>query len=285
MPLTPAMLAIEILCLAIVAIYLVAARRRLADRAAYLRRFVLLAAASWVAEDSCIRLYGFYHYSEEWFPFVDQVPLLIVLIWPVVILSAAELARHLRGGESRPFALALTGGALVLGDASFIEPISVQAGLWRWTEPGLLGVPPIGLLGWGLFAAASLGVFAASDQTRRGRGAADLAAIAIAPLVTHGGLLGLWWGGLRWLSAPIPDAAAAAAAWAAALLLTALSLRARARERIPVGAMTSRIPAAVFFLALLAIHGRRSPWLVAYALAFNPPYLSLTNWRGVFGAR
>jgi hypothetical protein len=277
------MVAIELICLAIVAIYLAAARRRLADRAAYLRRFVLLAVASWVAEDSCIRLYGFYHYSTEWFPFLDQVPLLIVLIWPVVILSAAELARHLRG-DNRPLALALAGGALVLGDASFIEPISVQAGLWRWTEPGLLGVPPIGLLGWGLFAAASLGVFAASDRAGRGRGVVDLAAIAIAPLVTHGGLLALWWGALRWLSAPIPDAAAAAVAWGAALLLTALSLRARARERIPVGAMTSRIPAAVFFLALLAIHGRSSPWLVVYALAFNPPYLSLTNWRSIFGA-
>jgi hypothetical protein len=282
MPLSPAMLLIEILCLGIVAVYLLLARRRLQDPSAYLRRFLVLAAASWAAEDSCIRLYGFYAYSPEWYPFLDRVPLLIVLIWPVVILSAAELARHLLH-EGRGAELALAGGALVLGDASFIEPISVQAGLWSWSEPGFLGVPPIGVCGWALFASASLSVFAWNDRTPARASGLDLVAIAIAPIATHAGLLALWWGGLRWLSSPIPDQAAAIVAWLAALILTALSLRARARRRIPVGAMTSRIPAAVFFLALLAIHGRRSPALVAYALAFNPPYLSLTNWRAVLG--
>ncbi len=285
MPLTPAMLAIELLCLAIVAIYLAAARRRLADPAAYLRRFLVLAAASWVAEDSCIRLYGFYQYSSGWYPFLDQVPLLIVLIWPVVILSALELARHLRRGAGRPAGLALASGALVLGDASFIEPISVQAGLWSWNEPGFLGVPPIGVLGWALFATASLGVFAWNDRSESPRGSLDLVAIAFAPVATHLALLAAWWGALRWLSAPIAPWLAAAASWLAALALTALSLRARARERIPVGAMTSRIPAAVFFLALLAIHGHANGALVLYALAFNPPYLSLTNWRAVLGRR
>src|SRR5439155_24844517 len=114
-------------------------------------RLALLVVASWIGEDSVIRVYGFYHYARGWALFVDQVPLAIVVIWPVVIDSAWGLARCLAAGAR---AQALLAAAFVLADASLIEPIAVRAGLWRWTEPGLFAVPPVGILGWALFAGA-----------------------------------------------------------------------------------------------------------------------------------
>jgi hypothetical protein len=38
------------------------------------------------------------------------------------------------------------------------------------------------------------------------------------------------------------------------------------------------MPAAAFFFALLALHGRDLAPLVAYALAFAPPYMAMTAW-------
>jgi hypothetical protein len=42
--------------------------------------------------------------------------------------------------------------------------------------------------------------------------------------------------------------------------------------------MWLRVPAAGFFFVLLALHGRSLAPLVAYALAFAPPYLAMTAW-------
>ena len=36
-----------------------------------------------------------------------------------------------------------------------------------------------------------------------------------------------------------------------------------------------RVPAAMFFLVLLAIYGRDDPALIAWVLAFVPPWLAL----------
>ena len=43
--------------------------------------------------------------------------------------------------------------------------------------------------------------------------------------------------------------------------------------------MTARVPAALFFVGLLACHGSTSAALVGFAAAFVPPYLSLLDWR------
>jgi hypothetical protein len=267
------MLVIELACVAIVAAYLAGALRRAADRRGYLRRFAVLAMAAWLAEDSCIRLYGFYSYSPEWFPRIDRTPLLIVLIWPVVILSARELAGCLLHARRL---VPLVGGLLVLADASFMEPIAVRAGLWAWTEPGLFGVPPVGLLGWGYFAATCLLVFERVEARAWPRGW-DALAILVAPAATHLALLASWWGLCRWISAEVPARAAAVAVWAAALLVVGASLRARARRRVPFAALLGRVPAALFFFVLLALHARSHPALLAWALAFAPPYLSLID--------
>ena len=79
------MVLLQIACLAIVAAFLVFRARLEAEPLSLFRRLFLLALAAWAGEDTCIRAYGFYEYSESWWLFLDKVPLLIVLIWPIVI--------------------------------------------------------------------------------------------------------------------------------------------------------------------------------------------------------
>ena len=89
------MIALELVCAAIVAIY-VAARLvpvGAGERRAFLARFAALALAAFVGEDSVIRVYGYYAYARTWSVWVDKVPVVIVLVWPVVIDSAAAARR------------------------------------------------------------------------------------------------------------------------------------------------------------------------------------------------
>ena len=80
------MLALELCCAAIVAVYVIVRRDAMLALA-------LLAVAGFLGEDSVIRAYGFYYYSPRWHLFLDRVPLMIVLIWPIVIL-VGMLLRH-----------------------------------------------------------------------------------------------------------------------------------------------------------------------------------------------
>ncbi len=131
---------LEPAALFIVLFYVVLQARREAEPRRFLLRLLLTAVSGFLVEESCIRLYGFYDYSPEWSVKIMHLPLLVLLIWPVVIHSAGELARglFLRGRRGGAGWLALVGGALVFLDAAAIEPISVHSGLWYWTEPGLL---------------------------------------------------------------------------------------------------------------------------------------------------
>jgi hypothetical protein len=257
------MSAFECVCLAIVGLYLAIERPR-GPRA---RRLLLIAVAAWLSEDTCMRLYDFYAYDPAWSGFIDRMPVLVALIWAPVVMSAWGLARRLGRG-------ALAGAAFVFADAWLVEPIAVASGLWRWHEPGLFGVPPIGVLGWALFAGACMAAFEWLD--RRGAPAAmDLLVVPFAALATHAMLLAAWWGALRWVDGTVP-------AWPAAALAVVVSvvLTARApRGRVPLAQMAPRIPGAVLFFVLLARHG--SPALVLWSLAFAPPYLALTSWRAV----
>lgn len=272
------MFGLELACLAILALYLAVELPRRRARGVFLRRLGLVTAASWLAEDTCIRLYDFYAYAPGWSVFVDRVPLLVILIWAPVVFSAWALARRLlpAGGRWVP----LAGAALVFADAWLIEPIAVAAGLWRWHAPGLFGVPPIGVLGWAFFAGTCIALFEWND--RRGAPArADALVVPLAALATHALLLATWWGALRWISVPLPGRPAALVAGAAAVALTALALRTGARARVPFALMATRIPPAALFFVLLALHGRDTPALVAWALAFAPPYLALTPWEAL----
>lgn len=268
------MLRLELVCLAIVLAFVVVRARRDPQPGRFLLRLFLLAAAGWVAEDSVIHAYDFYAYAPEWTVFVDRVPLMVLVIWPVVIHSAWDLARHLLG--PRHPRGPLLAAALVLADASLIEPIAVQAGLWRWHQPGLFGVPPIGILGWAFFAGLGIGWLDRID--RRGhRWAADLAVVLLPAVGTHLLLLATWWVALRWVNGSVPPWAGVAVAWSVSVWAARRALGSRARERVPRGEMLLRVPAAAFFFALLALHGAEIPALVVYALAFAPPYLGLVD--------
>jgi hypothetical protein len=250
------MLALELACAAIVALYVIARRDAVPQLA-------LLAVAGFLGEDSVIRAYGFYYYSPRWHLFLDRVPLMIVVIWPIVIHSAWSLARRLGPRAWTP----LVGAAIVLADASLIEPIAVHAGLWTWTEPGLFAVPPIGIIGWAYFAGAAM---ACLERAR------PAAAVIVAPVATHVMLVASWWLAFKWLSRPLPAWPFVVAAWVVlgGLAVAALHVRNR-REPAFRNDLLLRGPGAVFFFVLLGLYGRDLPSLCFYSLAFAPPYLTL----------
>ena len=285
---------VEPIALLLVAAYVLVRARLATGYHPLLARLGLLAIASWVGEESAIRAYGFYHYAPCWRLVVGHVPLAVVLIWPAVIHSAWDTGRCLLGrplvdtegptaapsgaGQRRRDRLVpLAGAALVFADAWLIEPLSVQAGLWSWSEPGLFGVPPIGVVGWAAHAGLCMAVLEQSARRRLGA-SGEASMIVLAPLGLHALLLGSWWGALRWMSGELSPWPAVAAAWLASLLLTGWALRAGARRRIPPLAMWARVPPTLFFLALLALRARDAPALWAWAFAFAPPYLTLTRW-------
>ena len=266
--------ALELTCLAIVAVYLGMRFAREEDRRGFLFRLVVVALAAWVTEETCIRWYGFYSYSPRWSVFAGRVPLMVALIWPVVIDSARMLARHLTGGGSARMVAAATAG-LVFTDAALIEPVSVHVGLWAWTEPGLLGVPVIGVLGWALFTLVAVGVFEVIRQQGRG-GVWDLVAIPAAFGLTHLLLLAAWWGALRWVSGSINPWIAASGAWAVSIALAVAASKTAAAGRVPLRTPFLRVPAALFFFVLLGIHHEGAGPLIFWTVAFAPPYLVLT---------
>lgn len=268
------MLVLELVALAIVVLFVVVRARYGDAPRTFLWRLTVLVVGSWVVEDTCIRAYGFYSYHPSWSLFVDRVPLAILLIWPVVIHSAWELGQRLlsRGHRLVP----LVGGALVLADASMIEPIAVESGLWVWTEPGLFAVPPIGIIGWAYYAALCMLVFERNSAAER-TAAWDLVAVVLAPIATHLLLLASWWGLFRWVNVSLPPWPFVVAAWGMSLVLTYRAVTTGARRRVLPRDMLSRVPAALFFFTLLVIHGREVPALIVWALAFAPPYLALTR--------
>lgn len=262
----------ELACLPIVTLYVVTRARLEPAPARLVFRLALLAAAAWLGEASCIRLYGFYAYEPSaWSLWLGPVPLFIPLIWPSVVVSAHDVARHVA-----PRHTTLVAAALVLADASLMEPVAVRAGLWRWSEPGLFDVPLIGIAGWCYFALASLGLFAWLDR-RKAPALAALGVLVLAPALTHGLLVATWWGLFRWVQGTVPPLAATIPLGAASLALALAAWRKGLRFEVPPALLWVRVPAALFFFALLMLHGRDDAALVAYAFAFAPPYVALTR--------
>jgi len=256
------MLVLEPLAALIVVGYVGFQLSRNANKQAFLRAFALLAAAGAAAENSVIAGYGFYHYSADWSLWVGHVPLLVILIWPVVILSAGDLARFLLppGSASVPF----VGAAIVFADAWLIEPVAVHAGLWAWSEPGVFAVPPIGVLGWSLFAFGAL--MALERRT-------FALLIPFAVCWTHATLWLAWWALFRWCNSPIEAVWGLLVAWGVAMAICIAVAWKGARE-VPLWAVLARAPGAAFFFVLLATTSAPKA-LVAYACAFAMPYFAL----------
>lgn len=264
-------LEVVFIVLILIVFRLLHAAGRLED-AGFGRRCLFTAAAAWAAEESCIRIYGFYAYTSRWDLFIGHVPLIVVVIWPLLLHSAWWLALQILGPRSR--GVAPLAAAIVWTDALLIEPAAVQSGLWNWHGPGLFSVPLIGIFGWFFFALGCLSVY----EVQRCRGSAlfgHLTMLWLPPAATHLLLLAAWWSVLRWLSRPIDPGLAAAAAWLAALLLAVVAYRRRIGALVHKQTLWLRLPAAVFFFFLVGLEAARAPWLAAYAAAFALPYLIL----------
>lgn len=263
----------QTLCVVIVSLTLVTMARSTPWKP-LLSDYFALAVAGYLGEESCITLYHFYQYSPDWNARLVDVPLLVPLIWPLVVLSARQVGQALWPNAKSPLARAAITAALVTFDASLMEVVAVRAGLWSWAEPGHLGVPVIGILGWGYFAGAADYVL---GQTHRLR---HLLLLAFAPLVTHLLLVGSWWALFRHSLRADLGKSGLDTMLALGMLAFALVLRARRRgHTIPFAVALPRMIAASLFVVLLvtvAAHDSRY-WLHTCAIAL--PYLVATSFR------
>lgn len=272
----------ECACIAIV-LFTLASMARLRPAGALLRDYAALAVAAWAGEQSCVALYHFYAYAPGWHGRLGHVPILVPLIWPLVILSAREVVRTLLPRACAPGRLlvpAVAVGTLVAADASLVEVLAVRAGLWRWAEPGHLGVPLIGMLGWGYFAAGAEACLALPEDARL-HPVRRLLLLLLAPLTAHALIQLTWWGLFRFtLRGDLGDAALAGILL---LSLVASALVVRARRRglsIPRAVAVPRIIAASLFLVLLLSCAPGDPRLWLHAAAVAVPYNLATRWSG-----
>ena len=88
------LLPIELACVAILLLGL-GLRARVGGFSAWRQDAGPVFAGALIAEDSCIRLYGFYEYAPGWHLWCDRVPVLVPIIWIFVVLSARDVARTL----------------------------------------------------------------------------------------------------------------------------------------------------------------------------------------------
>lgn len=264
----------EVACLVIVAATLTLMARRQSWREV-LPVYGALAIAGWLGESTCVAWYRHYDYHAPWHARVVGVPVLVPLIWPLVILSARDVVTALwpRAVWARPLLV----GALVAFDASLVEVVAVRAGLWRWAEPGHLGVPVIGILGWGYFAGAAEAVLTA---TKRRDVLVLLLLVVVAPLGAHAIIQVTWWGGLRWIARGDLGVASRLAVAAIGVVGAALALQLRRDGRtIPLRVALPRMVAAALFLVLLVMTAPDSGALWLHVAAVALPYLIATDLR------
>ncbi len=259
----------EAACVAVIGLTLAAmARTRPVDQ--LLRDYAVLAVAAWIGEESCVAWYDFYHYAPAWHVRLDRVPVLVPLIWPLVILSARQVTRALRPGRGVGRAIAV--GAVVAFDASLVEVIAVRAKLWGWAEPGHLGVPVIGILGWGFFAMTADLVLQQRWRWRR------LALIVAAPAGAHLLILASWWGLFRWtVRGDLGDSSVAAVLVIGALATLWVARRRAAGYAIPLETALPRVTAAVLFLILLLTTAPADLRLWLHVVALSVPYTWASN--------
>lgn len=253
-------------CLVVVALTLWAMGRA-TGLGRLLRDYAILAVAAWIGEDTCIAFYHFYAYAPDWHLRLHHVPALVPLIWPLVILSARDVVSALWPDlrSARPLAV----GTLVAFDASLVEVVAVRAGLWSWAEAGHLGVPVIGIIGWGFFA---LGVDVALSKER------PALAIVLGPLAAHTLIIASWWGLFRWtMRGALGTASVAGVALVGALACAVVLVARRKGQAIPVAIAAPRMIAAALFVTLLLLTAPADAPLWVHAAAVAVPYLAATD--------
>ena len=266
------MLFLEAIALFLAALYLVYRMLRHPNAKKFVADLALISVASWLAEESSIRLYGFYSYSPGWHLFVAQVPLLVITVWPMIIHSAWDMASQL--SQSRRRLVPFIAGAIVGTDALFIEPVAGNSGLWSWIVPGIFNAPPIVIIGWAYFAFMCILLLEKENQRSRSK-VWILAFPLLATLGTHLLLIGTWWGLFRWISVPADQVFTVGVAWCLSLILVYFILRHPAGKRIKRETLLIRLPGALVAFTLLVFNPLDSSLLVAYGFAFVPPYLTL----------
>jgi hypothetical protein len=256
----------ELACVPVLAIAIALSARRVGARTLAID-YGLLALAGFLGEESCIRLYDHYHYADGWHARLDEVPLLVPLIWPLVILSAREVRTALFPALD-PVGGAFAVFALVALDASMVEVVAVRAELWRWAEPGHLGVPILGILGWGFFAgAADLGM-------TRWKGWDRVLVLPFALIVAHALIVISWWACFRWtLRGDLGVISFVVLVGLSILAGTkALELR-RAGRTIPLAIASPRVIAASLFFTLLVTTAPLDVALWLHVVTIAVPYV------------
>lgn len=249
------------------------------ERRAAIIELGLIALGAWLAEETSILRYRVYGYPDWWWLKLDEVPVLIIAIWPMVVASARALVSALFPavvGVRR----ALLVGAIVVLDATLVEVIAVACGLWSWTLPGYLDVPIIGILGWAFYAA---GVTWALERFPLRKFLAPLIALAI----THALLVASWYGLFKWASVPLPPAATYV--FALIMIAGAFYLLKRPQRRMSVALAVPRMIASSVFVLLLVEAQLRSGHVAAFhcmhLFATALVYLTAVRWPGTVTAR
>lgn len=236
-----------------------------------------LAIAAWMGEETCVRFYEYYHYATHWHLLLDRVPILVPLIWPLVILSARDVAAAVWPSITKYRPLVVF--AVVAFDASLVEVIAVRAGFWSWADQGHLGVPIIGILGWGYFAmGADLALSGRLFSREPNRKERFFATLLVAPLVTHAFIQLTWWGFFRWAQrAPLGDASLwGLGAVSACVLMMVLRARLRGGGILMSIALPRMVAASLFFALLVSTAPTDVPlWIHTIAIAV--PYFAATR--------
>lgn len=264
----------EVACVVLIALTL-RAMARLRPRAELLRDYLTLALGAWLGEQSCISLYEFYRYAPTWHGRLGDVPILVPLIWPLVVLSACDVARALwpRLGAAP---LSLRAAVIVALDASLVEVVAVRAGLWAWAEPGHLGVPLIGILGWAYFAVGAAWVLLRLPPAQR------WLLVPLGPLGAHALIQLSWWGLFRsHLRGDLGRGGLLGVLCAGVLALGVAVLVRWRGGGIPLRTALPRALAASLFFLLLGwvTSAPGDKWLWLHAAAIGLPYCVATRWR------
>lgn len=259
---------IELFGLATLAVYFVSGASNAANRRTFMGQYALIACASWFAESIAIYGYGFYEYSSQWNLRIGNMPLLVMLAWPAMIFSARDLARLFVASERRVSVVTVL---IVLLDAAFMEPICVEAGLWRWNHPGMLQVPIVGILGWGVLAAAC--VFWLSTHRDATKGVIRfLLGIAAINVITHTALLLIWWCCMRFLTVPISSSMSIAGIWSVVVVLIVCMLAQNPSHALPSSFVILRTPVALLISSLLLQSRINTNSLLAHCTAIFTLY-------------
>jgi hypothetical protein len=261
----------QIIAFCIVIIYLLYWFVREHDARSFFMKFAVISAASWIAEETSIRMYHFYQYSPDWILFLGHVPVLVILIWPLVIHSGWELASQSMAKNRRH--VHLVAALIIWIDASLVETISVKAGFWSWNAVGVFGVPLIGIFGWLYFSILSILILRIERVRKVGIGKLFFILTSIV-LGTHLLIVATWWLVFRWILFPIDEVFIAAMAWLISTSLVYFIQRRNLGIHMDGKALVIRVPPVVLFLTLY-LQGSPDTFHTAYASAFSFSYLFL----------